>query len=258
MGSSSTGAQVSRALLRAWWASLDGHAVPRLSRCASSLPSTGTTADTTDRTDRTDRTGATAAITLHAEARTASGSRAARKLRAQDRIPGTVFSFSDETRPAVLLSFDRKEIASIHKKIGSYGWGCQVFDLRVKGAGGDPQSEDVVRALGRQIHVTASSAEPENVTMIAYPPERKVRVEVPLRTFGMEASPGIRAGGRVNWIRRTVPCVVEKGEVPQYFEVDISELEVNDKVLWTSLQIPEGVTVLLKDARQPVLKMARK
>jgi hypothetical protein len=46
--------------------------------------------------------------------------------------------------------------------------------------------------------------------------------------------------------------------VPGCFEVDISELEVNDKVLWTALEMPAGVEVLLKDPRQPLLKMARK
>lgn len=99
------------------------------------------------------------------------------------------------------------------------------------------------------------------VRFIHLRPDRKVKVDVPLRTFGREASPGIRAGGRVNWIRRTVPCLVTYSEevgVPGCFEVDISQLEVNDKVLWTALDVPVGVEVLLKDPREPVLKMARK
>jgi len=195
-------------------------------------------------------------LDISGQLRTESGSRAAARLRESGRVPGTLFSMKD-TDDSVLLSFDKREIASIFHKIGSYGWNCQVFNVKL--VGNDGQDGELIRALGRQIHVTAATAEPENVTMIAFPEDRQVKVNVPLKTFGKEVSPGIRAGGRVNWIRRTVPCIVQGwAEVPQFFEVNISDLEVNDKVLWTSLDVPEGVEIALKDPRQPVLKMARR
>jgi len=210
-----------------------------------------------------------AVIALDAVTRSSSGSRAAAKLRSQGLVPGVVFSMNGtDSGDKLLLAFDKKTIASIHQKVGSYGFACQVFDIRVneKRDGEDASascasSTTTHRVLGRQIHSTAATAEPENVTFIDFHPSRKVKVDVPLRTFGKEASPGIRAGGRVNWIRRTVPCLVDASAahaVPGYFEVDISELEVNDKVLWTALEMPAGVEVLLKDPRQPLLKMARK
>ncbi|MEO2192751.1 MAG: hypothetical protein ABGY24_09910 [bacterium] len=216
--------------------------------------------------------GASGAVPLHAVGRSESGSRAAAKLRARGLVPGVVHSFqgsssgSDDDR--VLLAFEKKAVSTLHQRIGSYGFACQVFDIHVvgdgdelPGAGPERDVSATYRVLGRQIHITASSAEPENVTFIELCPDRKVRVEVPLKTFGRETCPGIRAGGRVNWIRRTVPCLVDTAEVdgvPASFEVDISGLDVNDKVLWTELALPVGVEVLLKDRRQPVLKMARK
>ncbi|WPT18039.1 50S ribosomal protein L25 [Picochlorum sp. SENEW3] len=195
-------------------------------------------------------------MALQGAVRKESGSRAAAKLRESGRVPGTLFSLGGDTMPEdkILLSFDKKEIASLYNKIGSYGWGCQVFDVHAL-HGDEPK---VYRALGRQIHITAATGQPENVTMISLSEDRLVKVNVPLKTFGKEVSPGIRAGGRVNWIRRTVPCLVRGYDIPQFFEVDISELDVNDKVLWTSLEVPTHVTIALKDPRQPVLKMARK
>lgn len=196
-------------------------------------------------------------MVLQGALRKESGSRAAAKLRESGRVPGTLFSFGGDTVPEdkILLSFDKKEIGSLYTKIGSYGWGCQVFDVHALNGDGE---QKVYRALGRQIHMTAATAQPENVTMISLSEDRLVKVNVPLKTFGKEVSPGIRAGGRVNWIRRTIPCLVRGYDIPQFFEVDISELDVNDKVLWTSLDVPTHVTIALKDPRQPVLKMARK
>lgn len=225
--------------------------------------------------------GAASVVSLHAVGRSASGSRAAAKLRSRGLVPGIVHSFQgnggisgenggnsgdgDKSGDGLLLAFEKKAIATLHQRVGSYGFACQVFDIHVRddlpGAGSERGASATYRVLGRQIHITASSAEPENVTFIELCPNRKVRVEVPLQTFGRETCPGIRAGGRVNWIRRTIPCLVDTGKadaVPSSFEVDISGLEVNDKVLWTELALPVGVEVLLKDRRQPVLKMARK
>lgn len=199
-------------------------------------------------------------VNLSARIRTASGSRAAAKLREAGRVPGTLFSLGGvSTEDKILLSFDKKEISSVYQKVGSYGWGCQVCNVIIESDADDADSCRSIRALGRQLHTTAATAEAENVTLIGFPNDRTVKVDVPLKTFGKEVSPGIRAGGRVNWIRRTIPCLVEgSASVPQFFEVDISDLEVNDKVLWTSLELPVGVKILLKDPRQPLLKMARK
>lgn len=200
-------------------------------------------------------------LTLSARVRTASGSRAAAKLRESGRVPGTLFSGigSSHEQDRILLSFDKRDIVSVYHKVGSYGWGCLVCNVIIQDDESGLEDSELIRALGRQIHVTAATAEPENVTMIGFPSDRAVKVNVPLKIFGREVSPGIRAGGRVNWIRRTIPCLVEgSASVPQFFEVDISDLEVNDKILWTSLELPSGVKILLKDPKQPVLKMARK
>ena len=196
-------------------------------------------------------------VRLRALPRMDSGSRAATKLRETGRVPGSLFSIEGqgEKEGRLLLSFDKRDIVQLYRGLGMYGWACQVFDIDVEGVDG---SLKTYRALGRQIHVTASSGEPENVTMISFYPGRKVKINVPLKTFGSEVSPGIKSGGRVNWIRRTIPCLVSSGQVPTHFEVDISNLAVNDKFLWNDLDIPSNVSVLLKDPRQPVLKIARR
>jgi ribosomal protein L25 (general stress protein Ctc) len=74
---------------------------------------------------------------------------------------------------------------------------------------------------GRQVHVTSTTDAVENVTLMHCPPARRVRVDVPLVVFGEEVCPGIKAGGRINWIRRTIPCLARGDAVPASFEVNI-------------------------------------
>lgn len=109
---------------------------------------------------------------------------------------------------------------------------------------------------GRQIHVTAGSGKPENVTMIAFSSGRHVRVDVPLKLFGKEVSPGIKAGGRVNWIRRTVPCMVSgTDQIPECFEVDIRyvyvEIEHNITILLACLYVYVEIIIIINMHMQP-------
>lgn len=69
--------------------------------------------------------------------------------------------------------------------------------------------------------MTAATDAIENVTLIHCPPDRRVRVNVPLKIYGEEVCPGLKAGGRINWIQRTIACSARGDAVPKGFEVDI-------------------------------------
>ena len=41
------------------------------------------------------------------------------------------------------------------------------------------------------------------------------------QVIGDDVCPGIKAGGRINWIRRTIPCLARGDCIPPAFTVDI-------------------------------------
>ena len=108
------------------------------------------------------------------------------------------------------------------------------------------------------MHLNAATDEIENITLMHCPPDRKVRVNVPLKVYGEEVCPGLKAGGRINWIARKIPCVSLGDGVPSGFEVDISGLAINDKLSFRDLSVPEGVTLAVKDLDLPLLKIMKK
>ena len=155
-----------------------------------------------------------AAEILVAEPRASAGSIPAGKLRREGRTPGVLFSLPGESADVPrLLSFDAKAVASAVQRLGRTGWAVALFDLQI--------GSETVRALGRQVHQRADTDDIENVTFIACPPERLVRVDVPLRVIGEEVCPGLKAGGKLNWIRRTIPCLARGDAIPSAFELDI-------------------------------------
>eukprot|EP00887_Chlorella_sp_A99_P000673 scaffold5.g673.t1 len=123
-----------------------------------------------------------AVATLAAELRAEAGSIPAGKLRRAGRTPAVLFSQPGSADPGAhtLLSLDAKVVAKAVQRLGRAGWACSVFQLEIagNGGGGAPQR---VRALGRQVHMRADTDAIENVTFIACPSERLVKVDVPLR-----------------------------------------------------------------------------
>lgn len=190
--------------------------------------------------------------TLLARPRTEAGKRAAAQLRKAGRIPGVIFSFAGGEQK--LVTFNARTISHQLSRIGRTGWACHVFQIEMKNSDGEIER---FQALGRQVHMTADTDAIENVTLIHCPPERVVRVDIPLKVFGEELCPGIKAGGRVNWIKRTVPCSAPGNRIPSHFELNISEMSLNDKVLLSELPLPEGVVLREKDHSLPVIKIAK-
>ncbi|PSC73857.1 50S ribosomal L25 [Micractinium conductrix] len=190
---------------------------------------------------------------LVAEPRGDAGSIAATRLRRGGRTPGIVFSGPGGEQQ--LLALDSKELGRLVTKLGRTAWACSVFNLEIQRPEG---GSDTVRALGRQVHMAADTDAVENVTFIYCPPDRQVRVDVPLKIIGDDISPGIKAGGRLNWIRRTIPCTARGDAIPSDFTIDISKMGLNDKLYFTDLSIPVGAALNTKlDTSLPILKVAK-
>jgi len=192
-------------------------------------------------------------LVLRASPRDQSGSRAAAVLRKNGRVPGILFSMPNDEK-GKLVSFDEKEITSCVQKLGRTAWGCTVFAVQVEEA----EAGAEIRAVGRQVHMTASSGAVENVTLLHCPSDRRVKLQVPLKVFGFEICPGLKAGGRINWITRTIACTAMGSSIPNAFEVNIGHLEINDKLSYGDLTLPEGVVLSVKDLSLPILKIMRK
>ena len=119
----------------------------------------------------------------------------------------------------------------------------------------------------------------EAVAFLRCPPDARVKVEVPLFVVGEDACPGLRKGGTVNTMRRKVrlfslgSCVppVRRSAArspragrarshvaltpPQSFTLDISPLDVGQKIVLRDLKLPEGVSHVETDLGLPILKI---
>ena len=82
-------------------------------------------------------------------------------------------------------------------------------------------------------------------------------MNVPLHFVNEDTSPGKKAGGVISHLMVDVEISCLPKDLPEYIEVDMSELDIGDSVHLSELKLPPGVTLESlaqnPDADQPVV-----
>ena len=134
------------------------------------------------------------------------------------------------------------------------GFLARVFTVELPGEGSDGAPRRIP-VLPKQIYVDAVTSKVENVSFLRCPADARVRVDVPLNVVGADVAPGLRKGGTINQMRRSVRLWAAGSDIPTSVELDISALEVGQKIVHSQLPLPPGVALVLKDPSLPVIKI---
>jgi large subunit ribosomal protein L25 len=166
--------------------------------------------------------------TIQAEARSESGKGIARKLRAASRIPAV--AYGGQTAPRQ-LSLDPKQLQDLRKS--PLGWN-QPVTIEVDGG------ENVSLALLREVQRHPVSGQFLHADFMCIEANAQVVVQVPLHLIGK--SPGEALGGRISQPKRAVAVLCTPDTIPNAVEIDISTLEVGDRILLSEVTFPSGVS----------------
>jgi large subunit ribosomal protein L25 len=73
----------------------------------------------------------------------------------------------------------------------------------------------------------------------------KIRISIPLHFKGASISPGVKQqGGLVSHMRTEVEVSCLPKDLPEFIEVDISGLSLNESIHLSQLKVPEGVALV--------------
>jgi large subunit ribosomal protein L25 len=74
--------------------------------------------------------------------------------------------------------------------------------------------------------------------------DQVIKMNVPIHYVGEEDAVGVRqGGGSVSHLRTDVEVVCLPKDLPEYFEVDITELELDAMLHLSDITVPEGVEI---------------
>ncbi len=162
---------------------------------------------------------------LSVNSRSAAGSRAARRLRREGRVLGVVYGGGQDP-----MGFDAD---ARDLRIALAGSGA-VLDLSVDGGKATPvvlkeAQRDPVR--GETVHVD----------LLRVRLDEEISAIVPIELHGVDDAPGVKEGGVLEQITREINVEALPTAIPESISHDVSEMEIGDTVLLSSIAAPEGV-----------------
>lgn len=168
---------------------------------------------------------------LSAELRTETGKGASRRLRrSADKVPAILYGAGKDPQ---LLSIAYKDL---HKACENEAFFSHVITIRAAGKRQEAILKDIQRhpARGRILH-----ADFLRIRM-----DQAITVEVPLHFLNEDSCVGVRqGGGSVSHIMTSVEVTCLPGDLPEFIEVDIHDLDVGASVHMGELKLPEGLKI---------------
>lgn len=168
-------------------------------------------------------------LTIKAEKREQSGKGFARRLRAAGKVPVNIYGGGGES---VSAAVELKDLAAILRSDSGHN---TVFSLDVAGVGASDvifQDRQIDALKGRLIHA--------DLRRLAK--GEKIEVTVPLHIVGEPL--GVKQdGGVLEQQIREIKIICEPANIPEFLEVNVEHLQLNESVHVSDIKIGAGLEV---------------
>ncbi|MGF1639480.1 MAG: 50S ribosomal protein L25/general stress protein Ctc [Rhodospirillales bacterium] len=181
-------------------------------------------------------------IPLAAEVRTRAGKGPARQTRRAGRVPAVIYG---NKQAPVMISLAEKDVL---KQIRTPGFFSHLFELDLGGS-----KEQV---LARDLQRDPVTDAPLHLDFMRFSATARFDVDVELRFENEGESPGLKFGGVLNVVMRTVPLVCRPDAIPESVTVDLGGLAIGDVIHVRDLKIPADTELAVADLDAPVASVA--
>jgi large subunit ribosomal protein L25 len=165
---------------------------------------------------------------LKAEMRGDLGKGASRRLRRAGQVPAILYGGGQDPQPLVL---NHLEVLNQLQNEAVYS---HILTLNL----GDRSESVVLRDLQRHPFKPAIL----HLDFLRASADRKLRVHVPLHFINEEASRGVKQqGGAVSHALIDIEIACLPQDLPEFIEVDLSDLGIGEAIHLTDIRLPAGV-----------------
>lgn len=164
-----------------------------------------------------------------AEARSVTGSAAAKVVRRQGKVPAVIYGGNVD--PEMLL-LDHNDLLKhlAHEAVYSH-----VLDVTIDG-----KTEKAVLK-----HIQRHPAKPQilHIDFLRVDDSHKLKVHVPLHFINEASSVGVKKGGVITHSMTDVEVLCMPSALPEYIEVDMAAVDVGSTLHLSDLVLPQGVEI---------------
>ena len=170
-------------------------------------------------------------IELNATLRDDMGKGASRRLRHVGKLPGIVYGAGKDPVNVTLIQKDVQYV------LPQEAFFSQVLSLNLEG-----KKEDV---LLRDLQHHPYKQDIMHIDFLRVDAKTAVHVHVPLHFVGEETAPGVKTeGGAVSHVVVEVEVECLPKDIPEFIEVDLSGMHLNDILHLSDIKLPKGVEIL--------------
>ncbi len=168
---------------------------------------------------------------LIAEIREGQGKGASRRLRLTGKVPAIIYGAG---RPPRALTFDHNKVI---EQLENESFYSSILNIKV----GDKSQAAIVKDIQRH----PAKARIMHMDLQRIVEDVKIKMNVPIHFLNGDTAVGVKdGGGSVSQLMNDVEVSCLPKDLPEYFEVDIQNLALDEMLNLSDIKVPEGVEIL--------------
>ena len=159
------------------------------------------------------------------------GKGASRRLRREEKVPGVIYGGG---KAPVSLTFEHNKIM---KSLSNEAFYSHILTLKTNN-----ESE---RVILKDVQRHPYKPRITHVDFLRVRADEKLHMHVPLHFHGGELAPGVKdAGGLLSHIMSDVEVSCFPDDLPEYLELDVTQMQLNDILHLSDIKLPKGVEIV--------------
>lgn len=167
---------------------------------------------------------------LEATVRHEMGKGASRRLRREEKVPGVIYGGGKQ---AVSLTFEHKHVA---KALENESFYSRILTLRT--------GSDSERVILKDVQRHPFKPRVTHVDFQRVRSDEKLHMHIPLHFVGADKAPGCKEGGIISHIMSDVEISCLPDDLPEFIEIDVSEMAMNQIIHLSDIKLPKGVEII--------------
>jgi large subunit ribosomal protein L25 len=178
---------------------------------------------------------------IGAEFRDTQGKGASRRLRVTGKVPAILYGGGQDPRALIL---DQQNLLTM---IGNEKFYSSIIQLKV--------ANETQAAIVKDVQMHPAKNLVVHLDMQRVVENEKLRIRLPIHFRNASASPGVKTqGGIVSHLMNEIEVVCLPKDLPEFLEIDMSSMNLNDIKYLADVVVPEGVVLpALGHGRNPAV-----
>lgn len=171
---------------------------------------------------------------LEAQVRQDKGKGASRRLRRTEQVPAILYGAGKEATPLLL---DHNKVLNALQNEGFY---THILTLKIAQDNKSQAEKVILKDLQRHPYKPRIM----HMDFLRIKADEKLKMHVPLHFIGADKAAGVKAGGLVSHLLSDVEVSCLPANLPEYIEVDISDMALDQLLHLSEIKLPQGVELV--------------